>query len=215
MLEEEIDLDKKYKHTIEVVVDRLVMKPDLRTRLAQSIETAIALAEGLVVIDVVDGEELTFSERFACPEHGVGLPELAAADLLVQLAARRVPAVHGARRAARDRPRSARPRPDAFDRRGRARPLVDRRLELLRSRHPGDRRQVGDRPRAAVAGPVRGGRRTSSSTAPTASGSTSGTGTGWAGAARTCSPSRGSSRTSSVATRRPTPRSSASGSRST
>ncbi len=76
MLEEEIVLDKKFKHTIEVVVDRLVMKPDLRTRLAQSIETAIALAEGLVVIDVLDGEELTFSERFACPEHGVGLPEL-------------------------------------------------------------------------------------------------------------------------------------------
>ncbi len=76
MLEDEIVLDKKFKHTIEVVVDRLVMKPDLRTRLTQSIETAISLAEGLVVIDVVDGEELTFSERFACPEHGVSLPEL-------------------------------------------------------------------------------------------------------------------------------------------
>jgi excinuclease ABC subunit A len=76
MLEEEIVLDKKFKHTIEVVVDRLIMKPDLRTRLAQSIETAVALAEGLVVIDVLDGEELTFSEKFACPEHGVGLPEL-------------------------------------------------------------------------------------------------------------------------------------------
>ncbi len=76
LLEEEFVLDKKFKHTIEVVVDRLVMKPDLRTRLAQSIETAVALAEGLVVIDVVDGETLTFSERFACPEHGVSLPEL-------------------------------------------------------------------------------------------------------------------------------------------
>jgi excinuclease ABC subunit A len=76
LLEEEIALDKKFKHTIDVVVDRLVMKPDLRTRLWQSIETAAALAEGLVVIDVVDGEELTFSERFACPEHGVSLPEL-------------------------------------------------------------------------------------------------------------------------------------------
>jgi excinuclease ABC subunit A len=76
LLEEPIELDKKYKHTIEVVVDRLVMKPDLRTRLTQSIETAVNLAEGLVVIDVVDGEEMTFSERFACPEHGVGLPEL-------------------------------------------------------------------------------------------------------------------------------------------
>ena len=76
LLEDEIVLDKKFKHTIEVVVDRLVMKADLRTRLWQSIETAVALAEGLVVIDVVDGEELTFSERFACPEHGVSLPEL-------------------------------------------------------------------------------------------------------------------------------------------
>ncbi len=76
LLEDEIPLDKKFKHTIEVVVDRLVMKTDLRTRLWQSIETAVALAEGLVVIDVVDGEELTFSERFACPEHGVSLPEL-------------------------------------------------------------------------------------------------------------------------------------------
>ena len=76
MLEDEIVLDKKFKHTIEVVVDRLIMKPDLRTRLAQSIETAISLADGLVVIDVQDGEELTFSEKFACPEHGVGLPEL-------------------------------------------------------------------------------------------------------------------------------------------
>jgi excinuclease ABC subunit A len=76
LLEEPIELDKKYKHTIEVVVDRLVMKPDLRTRLAQSVETAVALAEGLVTIDLVDGEEMTFSERFACPDHGVSLPEL-------------------------------------------------------------------------------------------------------------------------------------------
>src|SRR3989454_9109922 len=77
LLEEPIELDKKFKHTIEVIVDRLVMKPDLRTRLAQSIETAAALAAGLVVIDFLDGREpLTFSERFACPEHGVSLPEL-------------------------------------------------------------------------------------------------------------------------------------------
>src|SRR5437588_1312998 len=52
------------------------MKPDLRTRLAQSIETAVALADGLVVIDVEDGEPMTFSEKFACPDHGVSLPEL-------------------------------------------------------------------------------------------------------------------------------------------
>jgi excinuclease ABC subunit A len=88
LLEDEIELDKKYKHTIEVVVDRLVMKPDLRQRLTQSVETATSLAEGLVVIDVVDGAQpdgsnvqghsnvMTFSENFACPEHGVSLPEL-------------------------------------------------------------------------------------------------------------------------------------------
>jgi excinuclease ABC subunit A len=75
-LDEPIELDKKLKHTIEVVVDRLVMKPDLRHRLTDSLETALALADGLVTIDVVDGGEQTFSERFACPEHGVGLPEL-------------------------------------------------------------------------------------------------------------------------------------------
>jgi excinuclease ABC subunit A len=77
LLEEEIPLDKKYKHTIEVVVDRLTMKPDLRTRLAQSVETAAQLAEGLVAIDLVDeGRTLLFSEKFACPDHGVSLPEL-------------------------------------------------------------------------------------------------------------------------------------------
>jgi len=75
-LDEEIDLDKKFKHTIEVVVDRLVMKDDLRHRLADSVETALALADRLVAVDVVDGETMTFSERFACPFHGVGLPEL-------------------------------------------------------------------------------------------------------------------------------------------
>ncbi|HKP17163.1 MAG TPA: hypothetical protein VJT84_01710, partial [Gaiellaceae bacterium] len=76
LLEEEIVLDKKFKHTIEVVVDRLVMKPDLRLRLTQSIETSTSLAEGLVGIDVVDGDYHLFSENFACPEHGVSLPEL-------------------------------------------------------------------------------------------------------------------------------------------
>jgi excinuclease ABC subunit A len=77
LLEDEIVLDKKFKHTIEVVVDRLTMKPDLRGRLAQSVETAAQLADGLVSIDIVDeGRSLLFSERFACPDHGVSLPEL-------------------------------------------------------------------------------------------------------------------------------------------
>ncbi|HEX4520103.1 MAG TPA: excinuclease ABC subunit UvrA [Gaiellaceae bacterium] len=77
LLEEPPVLDKKFKHTIEVVVDRLVMKEDLRLRLTQSVETAVALAEGLVVVDLLEsGESRTYSERFACPEHGVSLPEL-------------------------------------------------------------------------------------------------------------------------------------------
>jgi excinuclease ABC subunit A len=76
LLEDEITLDKKLKHQIDVVVDRLVMKADLRQRLTQSIETAAALGEGLVAVDVVDGDTLLFSENFACPDHGVSLPEL-------------------------------------------------------------------------------------------------------------------------------------------
>ena len=70
------DLDKKFKHTIEVVVDRLVMRPDLRARLTQSIESAAGLAEGLVGIDVIEGEPMLFSQNFACPDHGVSLAEL-------------------------------------------------------------------------------------------------------------------------------------------
>jgi len=78
LLDEVPPLDKKFSHTIEVVVDRLVMKPDLRQRLTQSVETATSLAEGLVTIDVVgeNAESMTFSENFACPEHGVSLAEL-------------------------------------------------------------------------------------------------------------------------------------------
>jgi excinuclease ABC subunit A len=78
VLEEGVpELDKKYKHTIEAVVDRLVMRADLRLRLTQSIETAAGLADGLVAVDLVDsGEQLIFSENFACPDHGVSLPEL-------------------------------------------------------------------------------------------------------------------------------------------
>ena len=76
-LEEEFDLDKRYKHDISVVVDRLVMRPDLRKRLTDSIETAVGLAEGLVDLELVDtGEVRTFSERFACLHCGTSMPEL-------------------------------------------------------------------------------------------------------------------------------------------
>ncbi len=79
LLEEPPPLDKKFKHTIEVVVDRLVMKDDLRTRLTESVETAVELADGLVAIDRRRRRRAAARtrENFACPEHGVSLPELA------------------------------------------------------------------------------------------------------------------------------------------
>jgi len=76
-LDEEIVLDKKYKHDIAIVVDRLVMKGELRKRLADSVETAVSLADGLVEIELVDTDEIqTYSEKFACPVHGPSLVEL-------------------------------------------------------------------------------------------------------------------------------------------
>jgi len=76
-LDEEIALDKKYKHDIAIVVDRLVMKGELRKRLADSVETAVSLADGLVEIELVDTNEIqTYSEKFACPVHGPSLVEL-------------------------------------------------------------------------------------------------------------------------------------------
>ena len=76
-LEEDIALDKKYKHDISVVIDRLVMRPDLRKRLADSIETAVARAEGIVDIeDVESGGITTYSDRFLCLHCGISMPEL-------------------------------------------------------------------------------------------------------------------------------------------
>ncbi|MDX6593795.1 MAG: excinuclease subunit [Gaiellales bacterium] len=77
MIEEVPALDKQIRHTISVVIDRLVMKTGLRPRLTDSVETALRLAEGLVEIAEVDGQVRTYSERFACPECGISLPELA------------------------------------------------------------------------------------------------------------------------------------------
>jgi len=73
---EPIILDKNKKHTIEVVVDRLVVREDMRSRLSDSVETATGLSGGLLTVDVVDGEELTFSRNYACPDHGVSVEEL-------------------------------------------------------------------------------------------------------------------------------------------
>ena len=75
-LSEEIPLDKNKKHDIDVVVDRVVIKPEGRTRVADSCETAAKLAGGLVVVQVVDGERLLFSQKYACPDHDVAIEEL-------------------------------------------------------------------------------------------------------------------------------------------
>ncbi len=76
-LTEKISLEKNKKHNIEIVVDRLVIGPDIESRLADSIETATALTGGTVMINVIDGEDMLFSQSYACPEHGVSVEELA------------------------------------------------------------------------------------------------------------------------------------------
>lgn len=75
-LSEEIKLDKNKKHNIEIIVDRLVVKDDIKSRLADSIETASSLSSGLTAVDVVGGEELLFSQSYACPEHNISIEEL-------------------------------------------------------------------------------------------------------------------------------------------
>lgn len=75
-LSEEIVLDKNIKHNIEIVVDRLVIKEGIENRLADSIENVLKLADGLMVVDVVDGEKINFSESFACPDCGISIDEI-------------------------------------------------------------------------------------------------------------------------------------------
>jgi excinuclease ABC subunit A len=76
LADEEINLDKRKNHTIEVVIDRLLVKPGIERRLAQSVELAMKLGQGLVQVVVVGGEEYTFSSRLACPECGINVPVL-------------------------------------------------------------------------------------------------------------------------------------------
>ncbi|TGV00054.1 excinuclease ABC subunit UvrA, partial [Mesorhizobium sp. M00.F.Ca.ET.186.01.1.1] len=75
-LSEDIKLEKNKKHNIEVVVDRVVVKPDVQSRLADSLETALRLADGKVIVDVMEQEELLFSEKHACPICGFSIGEL-------------------------------------------------------------------------------------------------------------------------------------------
>lgn len=75
-LSEEIPMDKNKKHNIEVVVDRLVIKESIRSRLTDSLETVFSLSEGSVIVDVIGGEELIFSQNYVCPEHNISIEEL-------------------------------------------------------------------------------------------------------------------------------------------
>ncbi|MCI5752817.1 MAG: excinuclease ABC subunit UvrA [Oscillospiraceae bacterium] len=75
-ISEEIKLEKNKKHSIEAVVDRLSVKDGIQGRLADSIETVLALSGGVLIVDVVDGEEIFFSQNYACPEHNISVEEL-------------------------------------------------------------------------------------------------------------------------------------------
>ncbi len=75
-LSEEIKLDKNIKHNIEIIVDRLVVKDSIERRLTDSIENVLSLADGLLVLDVIDGEQITFSESFSCPDCGISIGEI-------------------------------------------------------------------------------------------------------------------------------------------
>ncbi len=75
-LSEEIKLDKNIKHNIEVIVDRLVVRPGIEKRLTDSIESTMALGNGLMIVDVIDGEPMNFSQHFACPDCGVSIEEV-------------------------------------------------------------------------------------------------------------------------------------------
>ena len=75
-LTEEIRLDKNIKHNIEIVVDRLAVKPGIEKRLTDSIENVLKIAEGLMIVDVIDGEEMNFSQDFSCPDCGISIDEI-------------------------------------------------------------------------------------------------------------------------------------------
>ncbi|WP_270395262.1 excinuclease ABC subunit UvrA [Mediterraneibacter massiliensis] len=75
-LSEEIQLDKNIKHTIEIIVDRLIVKPGIEKRLTDSVESVLHLAEGLLVVDVIGGRPLNFSQSFSCPDCGISIEEI-------------------------------------------------------------------------------------------------------------------------------------------
>ena len=159
-LEEDIVLDKKYKHDISVVIDRLVMRPDLRKRLADSIETAVALAEGIMDIEDADtGEVTTYSERFMCLHCGTSMPELEPRMFSFNSPHGACPRCTGLGSQMEIDPELIVPGPVAVAQRGGDPAVVHERVELLRADDAGDRRALRGRHGHAVGGPPRGGRR--------------------------------------------------------
>ena len=240
-LDEEIDLDKKFKHDISIVVDRLVMKEGLRKRLAESLEAASQLAEGLVEVELVRTtggvrtappaaaragsrgprrSERRQARRGARLQREVRVPVLRhldararAADLLLQLTARRLRALPRARLPAGDRPGADRPRPDPLDRRGRARAVDEGGLDVPPAPARGGRRGERHRDPEAVARPARSATVTCCSRAPATSVTRSPTATASGASASTRCASTACCTASSAATRTPTRRTPASGSR--
>ncbi len=132
-------LDKKLKHDIEVVVDRLVVRPDMAARLAESFETALELADGIAIVEFADekgsrkgaAKEIVFSSKFACPVSGFTISGDRAATVLLQQSFRRLPDLRRARHRADGRCRSRRARSQAHLAQGRDRALGALDLALL------------------------------------------------------------------------------------
>ncbi|HEY7912974.1 MAG TPA: excinuclease ABC subunit UvrA [Blastocatellia bacterium] len=94
-LDEEIRLDKRRNHTIEVVIDRLLIKPGVHKRLEDSVQLAAKLTEGLVLVSIVDGEERLYSEKMACPECGISIPSIEPRSFSFNSVYGACPACHG------------------------------------------------------------------------------------------------------------------------
>ena len=189
LLEEDIVLDKKYKHDIAVVVDRLVMRTDSRKRLADSVETAVALADGILEIETLprDGDRrpvLTFSERFACLHCGISMPELEPRIFSFNSPHGACPRCTGLGSQMEIDPDLVVPDPSLSIDDGAILPWASGASTYSRPDHAGDRRALRDRPRRAWEDLPRSSR-TCSCTARTATGSTSRTATGWAASGRT------------------------------
>ena len=156
LLEEEIVLDKKYKHDISVVVDRLIMRPELRKRLADSVETAVALADGILEIETLpDGKVQTFSERFACLHCGISMPELEPRIFSFNSPHGACPRCTGLGSQMEIDPDLVVPDPSLSIGEGAILPWSSGATSYYEQIIAGDRRALRDRPRHAVGGPDR------------------------------------------------------------